>query len=95
MILFFDKADALFGNRREIRDVRDRFANTDTSYLIEGIENYQGMALLATNKKGNVDTAFMHRLRYCWRFGNQTQVSAYASGGTRKIKMKNEKSVRP
>jgi len=68
MILFFDEADALFGKRTEIRDVHYRFSNTDTSYLLQVIENYQWMAFLAANKKENMDTAFIHRLSYALEF---------------------------
>ena len=68
MILFFDKANALFGKSTEIRDMHDRFANRETNYLLEAIESYQGIALLATNKKENVDTAFIRRLRYVLEF---------------------------
>ena len=68
MILFFDEADPLFGKRTEIRDVHHRFANMDTSYLLQVIENYQWMAFLAANKKENMDTAFIHRLSYALEF---------------------------
>jgi SpoVK/Ycf46/Vps4 family AAA+-type ATPase len=68
VVLLFDEADALFGKRTEIRDAHDRFANTDTGYLLQAIENYQGVALLATNKKGNIDTAFIRRIRYVFEF---------------------------
>ena len=67
-VLFFDEADALFGKRTEIRDAHDRFANTDTNYLLQAIESFQGIALLATNKKGNIDPAFVRRLRYVLEF---------------------------
>jgi SpoVK/Ycf46/Vps4 family AAA+-type ATPase len=64
VILFFDEADALFGKRTEIKDAHDRFTNTDTGYLLQAIEGYSGIAVLATNKKGNVDLAFIRRIRY-------------------------------
>jgi len=67
-VLFFDEADALFGKRTEIKDAHDRFANTDTGYLLQAIENYQGVALLASNKKGNIDPAFIRRIRYVMEF---------------------------
>ncbi|MFW6174261.1 MAG: ATP-binding protein, partial [Chloroflexota bacterium] len=67
-VLLFDEADALFGKRTEIRDAHDRFANTDTNYLLQAIESFQGVALLSTNKKGNVDPAFIRRLRYVLEF---------------------------
>jgi SpoVK/Ycf46/Vps4 family AAA+-type ATPase len=67
-VLLFDEADALFGKRTEIRDAHDRFANTDTGYLLQAIENYEGVAILATNKKGNIDPAFIRRIRYVLEF---------------------------
>lgn len=67
-VLLFDEADALFGKRTEIKDAHDRFANTDTGYLLQAIENYQGLALLTTNKKGNIDPGFIRRIRYVFEF---------------------------
>jgi len=67
-VLFFDEADALFGRRTEIKDAHDRYANTDTNYLLQAIESYPGVALLATNKKGNIDVGFLRRLRYVLEF---------------------------
>ena len=67
-VILFDEADALFGKRTEIKDAHDRFANTDTNYLLQAIEAYRGIALLATNKKDNVDAAFMRRIRYVLDF---------------------------
>jgi hypothetical protein len=67
-VLLFDEADALFGKRTEINDAHDRFANTDTNYLLQAIEAYRGVAILATNKKANIDPAFLRRLRYVLEF---------------------------
>ena len=64
VVLLFDEADALFGRRTEIKDANDRFANTDTGYLLQAIESYRGIAILATNRKGDIDPAFVRRLRY-------------------------------
>jgi len=64
VVLLFDEADALFGRRTEIRDANDRFANTDTGYLLQAIESYRGVALLASNRKVDIDPAFLRRLRY-------------------------------
>jgi hypothetical protein len=64
VVLLFDEADALFGRRTEISDANDRFANTDTGYLLQAIESYRGVALLASNRKGDLDPAFLRRLRY-------------------------------
>ena len=63
-ILFFDEADALFGKRTDVKDSHDRYANIEINYLLERIEEYPGLVILATNKKTNLDNAFMRRLRY-------------------------------
>jgi ATPase family associated with various cellular activities (AAA) len=63
-VLMFDECDALFGKRGEINDGRDRYANLEVSYLLQRIETYSGLAILATNLKGNIDSAFLRRLRY-------------------------------
>ncbi|MCM1983262.1 ATP-binding protein [Lyngbya confervoides] len=63
-VLLFDEADALFSKRTEVKDSHDRYANADTSYLLQLLEEYRGIAILATNKKQNVDTAFTRRIRY-------------------------------
>ncbi len=64
VILLFDEADALFGKRTEIKEANDRFANTDTGYLLQAIESYQGIAVLSSNRKSDIDPAFLRRLRY-------------------------------
>jgi hypothetical protein len=63
-ILFFDEADALFGKRTEVKDSHDRYANIEVSYLLQRMEAYTGLAILATNLKGHLDQAFLRRLRY-------------------------------
>ena len=69
VVLFFDEADALFARRfREIRDAQDKFANTDTAFLLQAIESYPGIAILATNLKSNIDPSFLRRLRYLVEF---------------------------
>jgi hypothetical protein len=68
IVLLFDEADALFGKRTEIKDAHDRFANTDTGYLLQALEDYGGIALLATNQKSNLDPAFIRRIRYVLDF---------------------------
>ncbi|HAB16743.1 MAG TPA: ATP-binding protein [Verrucomicrobiota bacterium] len=60
-ILFFDEADSLFGKRSETKDAHDRYANQEVSYLLQRIESYDGIAILATNLKTNVDAAFLRR----------------------------------
>ena len=60
-ILFFDEADALFGKRTATKDAHDRYANQETAYLLQRIEDYAGVAILATNQKDNIDEAFTRR----------------------------------
>lgn len=67
-VLLFDEADTLFGKRTEIRDAHDRFANADTNHLLQAVEEYRGIAVLATNRKDNVDPAFVRRLRFVVEF---------------------------
>ena len=69
VVLLFDEADALFARRStEIRDAHDRYANTDTAFLLQAIESYPGIAILSTNLKSNIDSAFTRRLRYLVEF---------------------------
>jgi len=63
-ILFFDEADALFGKRSEVRDSHDRYANIEIAYLLQKMEEYEGLVILATNLKKNMDDAFVRRLQY-------------------------------
>jgi hypothetical protein len=63
-ILFFDEADALFGKRSEVKDAHDRYANIETAYLLQQIDNYDGIAILATNLRQNLDEAFTRRLDF-------------------------------
>lgn len=67
-ILFFDECDALFGKRSEVKDAHDRNANVEVAYLLQQIEEYDGVCLLATNLIGNIDEAFMRRMTYVVRF---------------------------
>jgi hypothetical protein len=67
-ILFFDEADALFGKRSEVRDSHDRYANIEVSYLLQRMEAYRGLAILTTNMKKALDTAFMRRIRFAVHF---------------------------
>ena len=67
-ILFFDEADALFGKRSEVKDSHDRYANIEINYLLQRMEAYRGLAILATNMKSALDTAFMRRLRFIVNF---------------------------
>jgi SpoVK/Ycf46/Vps4 family AAA+-type ATPase len=63
-ILFFDEADALFGKRTEVKDSHDRYANIEVNYLLQRMEDYRGLAILATNRKAALDRAFLRRLRF-------------------------------
>ena len=63
-ILFFDEADALFGKRSEVKDAHDRYANIETAYLLQRMEEYSGAVILATNLKMNLDEAFSRRLHF-------------------------------
>jgi SpoVK/Ycf46/Vps4 family AAA+-type ATPase len=67
-ILFFDEADALFGKRSEVRDSHDRYANIEINYLLQRIESFNGLAILATNMRGALDPAFLRRLRFVVTF---------------------------
>jgi SpoVK/Ycf46/Vps4 family AAA+-type ATPase len=67
-ILFFDEADALFGKRSEVRDSHDRYANVEISYLLQKMEEYEGIAILATNLRQNLDESFVRRLAFTVHF---------------------------
>jgi hypothetical protein len=67
-ILFFDEADALFGKRTNVRDAHDKYANQEVSYLLQRIEDYNGMVILATNMKNNIDDAFIRRFNAVLKF---------------------------
>jgi hypothetical protein len=67
-LLFFDEADALFGSRMQVKDSHDRFANIEIDYLLQRIEQFDGIAILATNRKNDLDTAFLRRLRFVMDF---------------------------
>lgn len=67
-ILLFDEADALFGKRSEVKDSHDRHANIEVSYLLQRMESYTGLAILTTNLKTSLDTAFQRRLRFIVQF---------------------------
>jgi SpoVK/Ycf46/Vps4 family AAA+-type ATPase len=67
-ILLFDEADALFGKRSEVKDSHDRYANIEISYLLQRMEAYRGLAILTTNMKSTLDTAFLRRIRFVVQF---------------------------
>ena len=62
-ILFFDEADALFGKRTDVRDAHDKYANQEVAYLLQRIESYNGLVILASNQKNNIDEAFIRRFQ--------------------------------
>jgi ATP-dependent 26S proteasome regulatory subunit len=63
-VLLFDEADALFGKRTEVSDAHDRYANLETAYLLSRLERFDGLAILSTNLRNNIDTAFTRRLEF-------------------------------
>jgi len=67
-ILFFDEADSLFGKRSEVRDSHDRYANIEIAYLLQRMEAYDGVTILATNLRANLDEAFTRRLQFAVDF---------------------------
>jgi SpoVK/Ycf46/Vps4 family AAA+-type ATPase len=64
VVLFFDEADALFGQRTQVKDAHDRYANIQIDYLLQRMEQFDGVAILATNRKNDLDAAFLRRLRF-------------------------------
>ena len=70
LVRVLETADALFGKRTEIRDAHDRCANVDTNYLLQRIEQYSGLVILASNSKKHLDQALLHRVRFVIEFPN-------------------------
>jgi AAA+ superfamily predicted ATPase len=64
VLLFFDEADALFGQRTQVKDAHDRYANIEIDYLLQRMEHFDGIAILATNRKSDIDPAFLRRVRF-------------------------------
>jgi SpoVK/Ycf46/Vps4 family AAA+-type ATPase len=69
-ILFYDEADSLFGERTEVRDSHDRYSNIQIDYILKRIEAYRGLAILSTNMKNSIDSAFTRRIRFVVTFSN-------------------------
>ena len=67
-VLLFDEADALFSKRTQVRDSRDRYANMEVSYLLQRLESFAGIAILTTNSRESIDSAFMRRMRFVVTF---------------------------
>ena len=74
-ILFFDEADALFGKRSEVRDAHDRYANIEVGYLLQKMEEYEGISILTTNLRQNLDEAFVRRLAFTIHFPSPDEAS--------------------
>jgi len=67
-MLFFDEADALFGKCSEVKDAHDRYANIEVGYLLQKMEEYEGVAILATNLRQHLDEAFVRRMHFIVEF---------------------------
>lgn len=76
-LLFFDEADSLFAKRSEIKDAHDRNANTETAHLLQKLEDYEGIAILATNYYNNIDDAFKRRIKFAIKFSFPDQQVRY------------------
>jgi SpoVK/Ycf46/Vps4 family AAA+-type ATPase len=71
-VLLIEEADALFGKRSQVKDSHDRYANIEVSYLLQRIESFNGLAILTTHKRQNIDAAFLRRLRFVIEFPQTT-----------------------
>lgn len=105
-ILFFDEADALFGKRTQVRDAHDRYANQEVSFLLQRVETYDGLVILASNLAGNVDEAFARRFeqlihfpmprqaerRQIWQKGLPTNVTLEAGIDLKQLAARHELS---
>lgn len=88
VILFFDEADALFSKRTEVKESKDKYANTEVSYILQRIEQFDGIILLATNFRNNIDDAFMRRMKYVVEFempDKETRKEIWESGFSREV----------
>ncbi len=89
-ILFFDEADALFGNRTATKDAHDRFANQQVSYLLQRIEDHNGLVILASNLKNNIDSAFLRRFQTLIHFpvpGAKQRYELWRKGFSRSVEL--------
>ncbi len=68
MILFFDEADAIIGKRSEVKESKDRYANSEVSYLLQRMEEFDGIIIFSSNFSQNIDAAFMRRIRFVIHF---------------------------
>lgn len=95
-ILFFDEADALFGNRTSTKDAHDRFANQQVSYLLQRIEDYNGLVILASNLKNNIDNAFLRRLQSMILFpmpNNRERLQLWKNGFSESARLHEEINI--
>jgi AAA+ superfamily predicted ATPase len=76
-ILFFDEAEALFSKRTDIRDAHDKYANQEVAYLLQRIESYNGLVILATNQRSNIDDAFVRRFQTIIHFAMPSAEERY------------------
>ncbi|MET0622212.1 MAG: ATP-binding protein [Pyrinomonadaceae bacterium] len=76
-ILFFDEADALFGKRTEVKDAHDRYANIEINYLLQRVEEFSGLVVLATNLRKNIDEAFFRRMQFAVDFAAPDETQRY------------------
>ena len=72
-VLFFNEADALFGKRSEVKDAHDRHANIEVNYLLQKMEEHEGIVILSTNTRGEVDQAFLRRMNFIVEFPSSTR----------------------
>ena len=89
-ILFFDEADALFGKRTSTNDSHDRFANQQVSFLLQRIEDFNGLVILATNQKSNIDEAFVRRFQSMIHFPMPTgeeRVNIWQNGFSKSVEL--------
>ncbi|MDR8390607.1 ATP-binding protein [Aliifodinibius sp. S!AR15-10] len=92
-ILFFDEADALFGNRTRTKDAHDRFANQQVSYLLQRIEDHNGLVILASNLKNNIDNAFLRRLQLMVHFpmpGIKERLTLWENGFSKAVRLEDK-----
>ena len=96
-ILFFDEADALFGKRTNVRDAHDKYANQEVSYLLQRVEQYDGLVILATNLKSNIDEAFARRFQSIIYFpmpSERERIRLWENAFPKQVKMEKDIDLR-
>ena len=81
--MIFDEADALFGKRTEVSDAHDRYANIEINYLLQRVEEFDGLVVLATNLRRNIDEGFFRRMQFAVEFPFPDQAHRYQIWKTR------------